>query len=110
MTILSILSTLIELPLSFQSLEVVNRLTGANKLPEELIRKFVLNAINQCGKMKNDVQQKRMIRLLCLFLQVIIGNKTVNIESLFVEIQTFCIEFSGIKEANDVFRLLKMTE
>ena len=49
-----------------------------------------------------------MVRLICVFLQQIIKARQINIQDLHVDIQTFCITFPEVKNANDLLKDLQI--
>ncbi|KAG2382993.1 hypothetical protein C9374_004960 [Naegleria lovaniensis] len=118
------MSVLVSIPVSLQLLEVVNTLLNksdavtTNLFTQNLedsksssfLHTLLRNCMAHCNQSAQDPpSQTRKVRLVCVFVQRLIREEilTVNPEDfIFLELQSFCIEFVKIKEAAELHSLL----
>lgn len=78
------------------------------EIPSEAIHFFISNCIQECkNTIEGHYSRKRLVRLLCVFITSIIKNKLATSNELNAEISNFCLEYTDIKEANQLFKLIK---
>ena len=103
----SYLEKLISLPMSLNVLEVVNKLASQVELPKEFLQLFISSCIGSCTKIQDNYTQTRLVRLLCVFVSTLLKNKILDPSELTNEVQTFCMEFSRIREASTLYKSLR---
>ncbi|KAL3655130.1 hypothetical protein CASFOL_000916 [Castilleja foliolosa] len=90
-----------------RSVEVVNKLTAAIELPTGFLPTYIANGIRACLAIKDRHGKKKQVKFVCGVLRNLIGDKTINVHDIFIDVQIFCIEFSRIKVAAELFHLLQ---
>ncbi|CAD8200758.1 unnamed protein product [Paramecium pentaurelia] len=103
------LEYLIQIKISIQTLELVNQLSKSICLPDQFLNMFITKCIVNCEEFKiNQPQQlARQVRLVSVFIRTLIKQKTFDPKKIFVELQGFCLEFSSILEATQLFKTIK---
>ena len=92
--------------MSLHSIEVVNSLTCID-LPDNFLHQYIGHCITSCLSQSDKNLQGRCTRLVCVLIQsLIIKNVLTNRDQLAV-IQSFCLTFIKVKEAAELYKLIK---
>lgn len=98
---------LLELRVCVQSMDLMNRLINEMEVPSEVTITFVSNSIRFCKSIRDPGQQKRSVRLLCVFVQRLLVSRVVNLTQINSNIIALCTEFHTLPEAVELLRTLR---
>ena len=89
-----------------------SRLSAEPLLPAAFLTPFMARCVRRCvdhGEGGGGSRAKRAsaARLTCMFLQVLLRERHAAAADLPAEVESFCVEFMSVKEAADLFRLVK---
>ncbi|KAJ3432909.1 hypothetical protein M0812_21855 [Anaeramoeba flamelloides] len=102
------LESFIQTKVTLHSMEVINKLSGVvKKLNKEFLNRFVSNCISSCREIKDKYVQGRHVRLVCAFIRSLMNNSQLDVKSMYTELQSFCVNFSRIRDTSNLFRLIK---
>ncbi|OQV20312.1 CCR4-NOT transcription complex subunit 11 [Hypsibius exemplaris] len=111
------LHAFLETNVSVHTMEVINRLHEAKIVPNDFLPLYVSYALRKCDSGPTSesatYNQTRLIRLVCVFLQSAVRNKTLNLAEnpdLLVEIQAFCVKQTNVREALALYRCLRSNQ
>ena len=90
-------------------MEVVNGLLNCKNFPLPILHRFIANCMASCNYITENFAQKRQVSLVCSFLQKMLTNR-IDVSSMLTEMCTFCMDYSRIKEASNLYRALKKIE
>lgn len=85
-------------------------------LPSSFLTPFAARCVRRCvdggegGGGSGSRSHNASVRLTCMFLQVLLRERHVVVADLPAEVESFCVEFMSVKEAADLFRLVKQLQ
>ena len=88
---------------------------GPSLLPPDFLPQYLHHALECCRGLRDKYAQSRMVRLVCVFLQSLLRGERreglgEGLDGLREELMSFAVDFSKVKEAAALFRLLKEWE
>jgi hypothetical protein len=103
-------------PVTVNSMEVVNGLLLEHSMDPHHLHAFIRNCITSCDGVNGRTSQSRLVRMVCVFVQKLIHTRVLDVSengvdnALLIDLRPFCIEFSRIKEATVLFKLLESSD
>ncbi|KAL0223819.1 hypothetical protein P9112_003209 [Eukaryota sp. TZLM1-RC] len=102
------LSILMTLPPSLKTLDCINRLALKKLLKTHYVTAYLRSAVSVCQDETLDPnQQHRLSRLVVVWSQSLLRSNLVNIDDVYVDLQTLCTSSLGkVHEATSLLKLM----
>lgn len=95
------------IPPTKKAMEVVATIITVIELPDEYMQLFLSNCIASCKEPTDPVEQVRTVAMVCVFISTLVRNKLLNVTDISSELEAFCIGYSKVPGAANLYRLLK---
>ena len=94
--------------MSLQSMDIINRVAMIDEtiIPQDFLHLYISKCTSYCDVIKEKYIQNRHVRLVCVLLQSLLRARAILLSDYLVEIKTFCLAFSRVKEAAGLYRLV----
>eukprot|EP01040_Poterioochromonas_malhamensis_P003769 gene3769-4027_t len=97
------ISSFLQMEITTQALETLHAICKKVDLPLEFVQKYLLQCMEFCSKNK----ESRYVRLVCGLIQSILKKNPKPISTVIVELQSFCLSFTNVKDAIILYAMAK---
>ena len=107
------LTALGNMDVSLHSLLVMNKVARVLETPMGFPHVYVHRCFIHCRETSDQVIRRRNVQLLCTFLECLMSRKVWSVQTVkdeYMEMEPFCLEYRGLKEAASLLQVVKSLE
>lgn len=105
-----LLHQFLTMELCWQVLEIVGTVCSVFMDRKVILQKCIYSCMDRCSKESNSNSKMKYVRLVIEMISLVLSENASALRELFYEIQSFCLQFSSMKEAIEVYSLIKTFE
>ncbi|VDD93274.1 unnamed protein product [Enterobius vermicularis] len=76
-------------------------------VPQEYLNRFISSCVQRCDDPTlTSASLCRQVRVICVFLSSLMRNKTWNVHPLSIELQSFALKYSNVREAASLYQAI----